>query len=258
MTRPGPVFYLIFIGVLILPLQEPRAAQNESPAEIASHLDDLYRRGSSHAVMTMKVVTGKSEQKLQVESWSKGKKYTLVRALEPTQQHGTSTMKLGTSVWSYLPDVDRVIKIPSSMMSSPWMESHLTNDDAVRGSMLSDDYTAEISFSGVREGTEVIELTLTPRQAVAAVWSKVIARVRRSDWIPLKIEFYGAEAGLVRVMTFSDIRELGGRTLPARLLITPAGNPGDYTEITYEAIRFDVDINQDFFSLKSLRNPEPL
>ncbi len=260
MTRPGYALclLLIFFSISVLPLGEVLTAQDASPQEIAGRIDDLYRGGSSHAVMKLKVFTGLSTRETLVEAWSKGRKYTLVRALEPAGQRGLSTVKLGNSIWSYLPDVDRVIKLPPSMAGAPWMGSHLTNGDVVRGDMLSEGYLAEITFSGTREKTGVIEITFTPEPAAQVIWSKVIATVRQSDLIPLRIEFYGDKADLVRTMTYSHIRKLGSRMLPSTIRITPAGNDGAFTEIIYETIRFDVELDEDFFSLKNLKNPESL
>ncbi len=260
MTRPEYALCLLlfFLFISVLPLGAALSAQDMSPQEIAGRIDDLYRGGSSHAIMKIKVFTGPSARETMVEAWSKGRKYTLVRTLEPAGQQGHSIVKLGNSIWSYLPDVDRVIKLPLSMAGAPWLGSHLTNDDAVRGDMLSEDYIAEITFSGTRERTGVIEITLVPEPSTQTVWSKVVATVRRSDLIPLEIEFYGDKANLVRTMTYSDIRKLGSRMLPSTIRITPAGNDGAFTEITYEAIRFEVEIDGDFFSLKNLKNPESL
>lgn len=260
MARPRYALCLLlfFFSILVLPLRAALSAQDMSPQEIARCIDDLYRGSSSHAIMKLKVFSGPSARETMLEAWSKGRKYTLVRTLEPAGQRGHSAVKLGNSIWSYLPDVDRVIKLPLSMAGAPWLESHLTTDDAIRGGMLSEDYLAEITFSGTRERTEVIEITLMPEPATQTIWSKVIATVRRSDLIPLRIEFYGDKADLVRTMTYSDIRELGSRMLPSTIRITPAGHAGTFTEITYEAIRFDVEVDEDFFSLKNLKNPESL
>ena len=260
MTRPGYALRLLlfFFFISVLPLGAALSAQDASPQEIAGRIDDLYRGDSSHAIIKLKVFTGLSARETLVEAWGKGRKYTLVRTLEPAGKLGLSTVKLGNSIWSYLPDVDRVIKLPLSMAGAPWLGSHLTNDDAVRGDMLSEDYLMEITFSGTRERIEVIEIAFTPEPAAQVVWSKVVATVRRSDLIPLKIEFFGEKADLVRTITYSDIRELGSRMLPSTIRITPAGNDGAFTEITYEAIRFDVEVDEDFFSLKNLKNPESL
>lgn len=257
MTRAGYALCLLlfFFSIPVLPFRAALSAQDISPQEIVRRIDDLYRGSSSHAVMKLKVSTGLSTRETMLEAWSKGRKYTLVRTLEPAGQRGHSIVKLGNSIWSYLPDVDRVIKLPLSMAGAPWMGSHLTNRDAVRGDMLSEDYLAEITFTGTRQRTKVIEITLTPEPSAQAIWSRVIATVRQSDLIPLRIEFYEDKADLVRTMTYSGIRELGSCMLPSTIRITPAGGSGAFTEITYEAIRFGAEVDEDFFSLKNLKNP---
>ena len=46
-------------------------------------------------------------------------------------------------VWNWLPSVQRVIKIPPSMMLQSWMGSDFNNDDLVRQSSIVEDYEHE-------------------------------------------------------------------------------------------------------------------
>ena len=48
---------------------------------------------------------------------SKGKKRSLIRILKPVKEQGTATLMSGTDIWNYLPKVNRVIRIPSSMLA---------------------------------------------------------------------------------------------------------------------------------------------
>jgi len=230
------------------------SARTDPCSAILNHVNSLYRNGSSYAVISVKVVTVHSTRHMRVQVWSKGEKYILVRTLEPAQDRGTATLKSAGSVWTYLPAVDRVISVPRSLLDAPWMESHLTTGDVMMDRIHADEYVAEVSFSGAREGTEVVEITLFPKPAAAAAWSKAVVRVRRTDWIPVRIEYFREPTGPARTLTFSDIRDLGGRKLPTTIRVIPADAENEYTEITYETIRFDVDIDDDFFSLKRLRN----
>ena len=253
----GIAFFLMaiatFVPTSVLPGSEP-----VSSADILNHVDDLFRGSSSHATMVMKVITAHYTREMKLVAWSKGKDYSLVRILEPLKEKGTSTLKARNNIWNYLPKVKRVIKIPSSMMGGSWMGSHFTNDDLVKESRMADDYTHSITFDGSREGTEVIELTLIPKPEAAVVWGKVVAIVRKSDWIPLRIDYYGEKLGLERSMTFSDIKKLGGRLVPATMRITPTDKPGEYTLVTYDDIAFDIALKDSLFTLRTLQNPEAL
>jgi hypothetical protein len=57
----------------------------------------------------------------------------------------------------------------------------------------------------------------------------------------------------VRVFTFSEIKEMGGRILPTVLMIKPLDKPAEFTRVTYLEITFDVELKPDLFSLRSLQ-----
>lgn len=251
--------YMIVISMMVFlclsPLVSLSGTEAPSSGDILNHVDDLFRGSSSRATMVMKVVTSHYTREMTLKAWSKGKDYSLVRILEPLKEKGTSTLKARTNIWNYLPKVKRVIKVPSSMMGGSWMGSHFTNDDLIKESRMADDYTHSITFRGIRDGQAVIDLTLIPRPDAAVVWGKVVATVRENDWTPVKIDYYGEKLALERSLMFSDIRELGGRMLPASMRITPTDKQGEYTEVTYSEIEFDLNIEDSFFSLRTLQNP---
>ena len=96
-------------------------AGTPSAREILDHVDDLFRGTSAHGRATMTIRTEHWERSLTMEVWSEGKERSLIRILAPVKEKGTATLKSGTEIWNYLPKVKRVIKLPSSMMSSSWM-----------------------------------------------------------------------------------------------------------------------------------------
>ncbi|MDT8285332.1 MAG: outer membrane lipoprotein-sorting protein [Thermovirgaceae bacterium] len=254
-------YLVVAFGVcLAMAVLIPAVSPGASPSskEILEHVDDLFRGDSSYSVLSMTVKTRHYTRKMKLEGWTLSTEYSLIRILEPLKEKGTATLKADNNIWNYLPKVDRVIKVPSSMMGASWMGSHFTNDDLVKESRMSQDYDHQISFQGERNDIRVIELSLTPKPEAAVVWGKVVATVREADWIPLNIEYYGEKMDLKRTMTFSDITELGGRLLPATMHITPSDKPEEYTELTYQKIEFDIGLKKDFFSLRTLKNPEDL
>ena len=68
-----------------------------------------------------------------------------------------------------------------------------------------------------------------------------------------KIEYFDEQGALVRTMSWSDIKEVDGRTMPTKMRIEPADDPGEFTEVTYADIDFDADIPEGTFSLQSLK-----
>jgi outer membrane lipoprotein-sorting protein len=228
-------------------------AEPITAAEILDKVDDLYRGSSSHGKMSMEVVTAHWTRTLSLEFWSMGKDKSLVRIIAPLKEKGTATLRSGTEIWNYLPKVNRVVKLPSSMMSASWMGSHFTNDDLVKESRFTRDYDFEITYQGIREGQEIVELTCIPKPEAPVVWGKVIVVVRRADFIPLRIHYYDEGLHPARTMVLSNLKELAGRTLPTLMTLRPEEKPGEKTQVTYQEIQFDVSLSDDFFSLRKLQ-----
>ena len=105
---------------------------------------------------------------------------------------------------------------------------------------------------GERDGREVIDLTLTPLPEAAVVWGKVTVSVLKEGWIPPSIDYYDEDMDLARTMTYSDVRDLGGRRIPAKMEMRPTDTPGEHTEIVYHDIEFDIYPSDDIFTLRSL------
>jgi hypothetical protein len=66
-------------------------------------------------------------------------------------------------------------------------------------------------------------------------------------------ERYEDEHGvLVRELTFSEYKTMGGRLIPTRMEMRPADKPGERTVIVYDDLTFDVPLSEDTFSLRNL------
>ena len=120
-------------------------ANDQQLKDILDYVDELWRGKTSHATMTMTVKTRRYERAMTMESWSKGKDYSLIVIRKPKKDQNISTLKVKENIWNYLPKINRVTKVPSSMMSGSWMGSHFTNDDLVKDSSFVDEVTATFS-----------------------------------------------------------------------------------------------------------------
>jgi len=201
----------------------------------------------------MTVATRQWKRTTELRIWSEGTDKVLIRVEAPKKDQGTATLRVGDNIWNYLPKIDRVIRIPTSMMMASWMGSHFTNDDLVKESRLIRDYDVWIDFEGPRDGVEVYEFRLTPRPEAPVVWGKIEYQVRKADLMPTWAKFYGEDGELKRTATFSEYEEMDGRLIPTRMRMSPEDKPGEFTEMKYEELEFDLEIDEGVFSLKSLR-----
>lgn len=241
---------LFFVAALMFVIV---GAKTPDAYEILAKQDDLWRGTSSKGKMVMNVKTSNWKRSLTMEMYSKGINYSLVKVLLPLKEQGTATLKVFDEIYNYLPKTDRTIKLTAAMMMGSWMGSHFNNDDLVKESRLSDDYDPKITFQGRRDSQDIIEITLTPKPNAPVVWGKIVATVRTSDWQPIKNIYYDEDGKIVRIMTCSDYKTVSGRLIPTRIVMTPLDKPGEYTEVIYSDLRFDVVFREGFFSISELR-----
>ncbi len=221
--------------------------------QILEEVDDLWRSQSSHSILSMRVKTRHYTRTVTMENWTKGKEKSLVRILSPRKEKDTATLKSGNNVYTYLPKTDRTIRLTSSMMMGSWMGSHFTNDDLVKESRLSEDYDPEIVFEGERDGRSIIEFGLIPKPDAPVVWGKIVFTITAQDHLPIVSQYFDEDMVLARTFTFSDIKEMGGRKVPALMHVVPTDKPEEFTEMVYQSIQFDLEIADSFFSLHQLR-----
>ena len=163
------------------------------------------------------------------------------------------TLKVAENIWNYLPKINRVTKVPASMMAGSWMGSHFTNDDLVKESTFEDDYDSRLSFEGERDGQTIYEVTSLPKPDAAVVWGKVVMRIAQQTLAPFQALYYDEEGVLIRTLTFDQIQQIDGRAVPMRMALQPEDKPNESTVIVYHDIEFGVPLDTDFFSLQSLK-----
>ncbi len=216
-------------------------------------VDDLWRADASYAVMVMHVKTANYERQMEMEAWSKGKRRSLVKISKPRKEKGTATLLLDGAIHTYLPKTDRTIRISAGMMSGSWMGSHFTNDDLVKSSRLSEDYTHAITFEGQRQGRTVIDITLTPLPEAAVMWDRVELTLDAAEGYPIEQRFFDEDGQVARTMTFSEVRNFNGRTIPSVMKVSPRDKPGEYTQITYKKLELGAKVPDRTFSMSNLK-----
>ena len=221
--------------------------------EILRKVDDMWRGTSSHSILSMQVKTAHYTRNMRMEGWSKGKEMTLVKVLSPLKEKGTATLKSENNIYTYLPKTDRTIRLTSGMMMGSWMGSHFTNDDLVKESRMEEDYDPTVTFEGKRDNQDIIEFTLIPKPDAAVVWGKLVLIVLAEDYIPVIEYYYDEDMNIARTMTFSDIKPLGGRRLPAVMHVIPADKPDEFTKLVYETLELNINLKDSFFSISKLR-----
>ena len=147
--------------------QLSQAADEPQAREIVDRVARLYISQSSIATVEMQITKENWHRKILMQFWSLGESNILVRVRSPQEDAGAAILKVGNQTWCYLPKANRTVRMPASMMLTPWMGSDFTLNDLVKQSRLTDDYDIAISSEGQRDGVAVSEYTLTPKPEAA-------------------------------------------------------------------------------------------
>ena len=237
---------LLFFLLLFCGLPSARALDLR---ELIRTVEEQYSGESSEIEVEMTVKTGHWERQLTMQSWSLGRERFLIRILDPAKERGVATLKVEREVWNYLPKVDRVIRIPPSMMGGAWMGSHITNDDLVKANHIDEDYT--FSLLSEDQATWTIKGVAKPEAPV--IWGEIVYQLQKQPLVPVKIEYFDEEGLLVRQIVFDDVQTVSGRTIPLRMSVLPVEKPEEKTVMHYRKVQFDVKLTENFFSLRQLK-----
>jgi len=213
-----------------------------------------WRGTSSHGEMTMTIHRPSWERSMSMRSWSRGQKHSLVRVTAPKKDAGNATLIVENNMWTYSPKVNRVIKVPSSMMGQSWMGSDFSNKDVAKADDIVDQYDHKLLAEEEHDGHKVHVIESVPHEDAAVVWGKEVLRIR-DDNVLLKQEFYDQDGVLVKSMRSLEIGEMGGRTIAIRQRMEKADSKDEWTEIAADGMQFDLEIKDSLFTLSNLRNP---
>jgi len=228
-------------------------AQASEGRDILDKVEKLLWGSTVQGEYEMIIATPRWQRTLGLRLWMDRPRRSFVRIVSPAKEAGIGSLRIGAEMWNYLPNVERIIKIPPSMMLQPWMGSDFSNDDLVKESSILEDYTHRVIGSAQVDGEAVTQIEAVPKPDSAVVWGRIVYWVRRRDTMPLKQEFFSERGERVRVLSFSDIRSVGGRVMPTRWEMKPDGKPGNSTTVVLKEAVFDRPVDEEVFSQRNLQ-----
>ena len=226
----------------------------QDAAEIVRASIDNWRGKSSYGEMTMIIHRPTWERTMSMRAWTQGSKKTLVRVTAPKKDAGNGTLMVDNNMWSYSPKVNRVIKVPSSMMGQSWMGSDFSNKDVSRADTIVDEYDHTLLGEEEHQGHTVYVIESVPHEEAAVVWGKEVLRIRDDD-VLVSQEFFDQDGALAKVLESLEIGEMGGRTIAIRQRMTKTETDDEWTEFRIDSVEFDVEVSDNVFTRSNLQNP---
>lgn len=251
-TSRWPLRLLLFAVLAIC--TGAQAADTPDPRELIRAAMQHWRGVTSYSEMTMTIHRADWQRSFSMQAWTEGDKQSLVRVTEPRRDAGNGTLVQDKNMWTYSPKINRILKVPASMMNQSWMGSDFSNKDISKSTDIIDQYDHRLLSTETRDDHLVYTIESIPHEDAAVVWGREVI-VIRDDYLMLSQQFWDQDNLLVKQMDTTEIKFMDDRNIAARMRMYQLESPAEWTEMSVQAIDFDINITDSLFTLSSLRNP---
>lgn len=225
----------------------------QTAKEIVQKADEKMRGNTSQAEITIRTVRPSWSREMTVRTWMKGTTLAMVLVQSPAKDKGIVYLKRKKEVWNWVPSLEKIIKLPPSMMSQSWMGTDFTNDDLVKESSVVNDYDHSITGDTTIDSRNCYIIQMIPKPEAAVVWGRLIVCIDKKDFIELHTRFYDEEGTLVNTMNAYDIKTMDGRLIPTRFEMIPAEKPNQKTVMIYKSVQYNKPIDDNFFTTEKMK-----
>ncbi len=234
------------------------ASEDITPIEVLNRSYDNQLGKNSISELKMTIVRPQWQRELTLKSWSYGRDYYLIYILSPARDKGQVFLKRENNLWNWIPNINRSIKIPSSMMSGSWMGSDFSNNDLVRERTYVNDYNSKFLDDETKQGFDSYKIELIAKETAPVIWSKIEVWVDKEHFNVVQADFFNEDNEVISRQEMSDFKYFSDSFLPGIVTITPLKDEGHSTVIETINIEFDLDdIDEEMFSIQRMKNIRP-
>ncbi len=239
--------HLIFILTIAL-MAVPFISTAQTASQIIDKVDqitsapqDIYQK----LQITLIDKSGR-QQVRKAEMWQKGPDKRLFRFTEPASYRGIGILSLpGDVMYLYMPAYGRERRIASSVKNQKFAGTDLTYDD-LQARNYKDKFNAKL----LKTDANYYWLELKPKDTKSA-YSKLILKVKKSDYTPVYLEFY--DRGGNKVKTLATQFEKVGKYWNAKKVTVKDLKRNHTTVMEALETKFDQGLSDDIFTVRYLK-----
>ncbi len=234
-------------------MSAPASEVDQRAHDLVAAAIDLTRGKSSSAEMSMTVHRPEWQRSSSLVAWTRGREDALIRFTEPAKDAGNATLKQGPKMWTFTPKLNRVIRLPYSMMAQDWAGSDFSYNDLSRTDQLLTEYTLALVDEQQRDGHTFYRIHATPHDDAPVVWGRE-ELLLRDDFVLIEQTYYDQAMQPLKRLEATEIGELGGRTFATRIRMNDLDTPDHWTEIVYSKMSFDIEVDDGLFTVFALKS----
>ncbi|NVK23090.1 MAG: outer membrane lipoprotein-sorting protein [Kangiellaceae bacterium] len=150
--------------------------------------------------------------------------------------------------WIYLPGLDLEKRISASDKRTSFVGSNYFYEDISGRNYRLDNYEL------IKEDDGFYYIKGTPKEANTVEFENFIMQISKEDFMPRVIDYYKAGNKLYRKVEIMDVEMVDNFATVFKSKITDL-ETGGYTLVQFKKPAYDVGLEADLFSQRSLRNP---
>jgi outer membrane lipoprotein-sorting protein len=243
------------LWVLFILIATSSHSHAENARELVESAFNYMRDKASVSLVDMKIHRADWQRVVRVKAWTLGETDSLFTIISPAKDKGNGTLKKGREMWIYNPKINRVIKIPPSMMSQAWMGSDFSNNDLAKSDTLIHEYTHTIIGTETHEGKTVYIVKSIPKPQAPVIWGMQTLKIRE-DRLFLQQTFYDEDLKPVKTLKFLEIEMVDGKLYPKKWVMQKSDEKDHYTTVEYNMLRFMKSLPAGLFTLSNLKTPK--
>ncbi|MFO1518863.1 MAG: outer membrane lipoprotein-sorting protein [bacterium] len=173
---------------------------------------------------------GDKKTESQYRVYVKDLEHSLVEFTSPAGEKGKSILMLGDDLWIYLPNVKKPVRIPLHER----LIGNVSNGDMARANFAGD-YTAVLTGEENVDGKACYLLDLTAKSP-SKTYNKIKYWVSKSDFRPVKAEYFTVSGRSLKTATFEDFKEMAGGMRPMKLVFQDSIDKNKKSVLTFGAM----------------------
>jgi outer membrane lipoprotein-sorting protein len=160
--------------------------------------------------------------------------------------------------WLFIPALNLVQRIAARDAESSFVGSDFSYED-ISGRLLTLDTrkllreeTLDLPAAKQASGKPCYVIESVPKSR--ASFTRKLAWIERTSFLPLKEEYYDAQKELFKVFTADELRDVDGvPTITKRTMKNVKS--GHRTEVVFRQVKYNVGLPEDLFTERALRRP---
>ncbi|AEX86408.1 hypothetical protein XO10_10020 [Marinitoga sp. 1135] len=244
---------LVLLTVIILTVVSAFAITGQEVLDQLKDAHDNFKTEKSLVIMQLKDANGNiREREFDMYIMHDGDDtLALVRFNKPSEVKRITLLTLSDDeIYLYMPAYRKTKRISGGAKNGKFVGSDFKYNDI---SLLYNEQNGDYDANLINEDDKSYTVEIIPHEKDSD-YGKIVALIEKENMLFKKIDFYNKNGELIKVMTFSDVKDYSGHILATRIELNNI-EENHSTILIIKNVEFDIPITKKFFNKRNISKP---